>query len=75
MHEEVLECTLHGFADATKKGYYAVTYLVYATQTGRYAKMLRSKSRVALLKELSIPRLELMACLILARLIFTIRGA
>ena len=73
--EEVLECTLHGFADASKKGYCAVTYLVYATQTGRYAKMLSSKTRVAPLKELSIPRLELMGCLILARLIFTIKEA
>ena len=37
--------------------------------------MLSSKTRVAPLKELSIPRLELMACLILARLILTIKEA
>ena len=73
--EEVLECTLHGFADASKKGYCAVAYLVYTKQTGRHAKMLSSKTRVAPLKELSIPRLELMACLILARLICTIKDA
>lgn len=37
----------------------AVIYLVYRTHTGKYSKMLTSKTRVAPLKELSIPRLEL----------------
>ena len=31
IQEEVLECSLHGFADASKKGYWAITYLVYTT--------------------------------------------
>ena len=43
-HGEVLECRLHDFADASKKGYCAVTYLVYTTPTGRYVKMLSSKT-------------------------------
>ncbi len=75
VREEVLECSLHGFADASKKGYCAVTYLVYTTQMGKRSKMLTSKTRVAPLKQLSIPRLELLACLILARLICTIKNA
>ena len=58
--EEVEECSLHGFADASKKAYCGVVYLVYRTQVGRYARMVTSKARVAPLKELSIPRLELM---------------
>ena len=53
VREEVLECSLHGFADASKKAYCAVIYFVYQTSTGSYLKMLTSKTRVALLKELS----------------------
>ena len=37
--------------------------------------MLTSKTRVAPLKELSIPRLELIACLILAKLMCTVKNA
>ena len=66
---------LHGFADANKKAYCAVIYLMYRTHTGRYAKMLTSKTRVAPLKELSIPRLELMAGLILVQLMSTVKNA
>lgn len=72
--EETLECSLHGFADASKKAYCAVIHFVYRTKTGSYSKMLTSKTRVAPLKELSIPRLELIACLILAKLMCTVKN-
>ena len=75
VREEVLECSLHGFADASKKAYCAVIYFVYQTSTGTYSKMLTSKTRVAPLKELSIPRLELIACLILVNLMSTVKNA
>ena len=74
-HEEVVECSLHGFADASKKAYCGVVYLVYGTQVGRHVRMLTSKTRVAPLKELSIPRLELMAALILVKRMVNVEDA
>lgn len=73
--QEVLECQLHGFGDASTKAYCAVVYLVYVTKEGIYAKLLTSKSRVAPLKELTIPRLELMSARILAQLMDTVKKA
>jgi hypothetical protein len=55
--EEVLECTLHGFGDASQKSYCAVIYFVYQTSVGVYVRLLTSKARVAPLKPTSIPRL------------------
>ena len=67
--ERVISCSLHGFGDASSKAYAAVIYLHITTTMGSYLKFLASKSRVAPLKHESIPRLELLAALILARLI------
>ena len=70
------ECSLHGFGDASKKAYCAMVYFVYRTDDGQtHARLITSKTRVAPLKELSIPRLELMAARILAQLMNTVRNA
>ncbi|XP_028512935.1 uncharacterized protein LOC110232368 [Exaiptasia diaphana] len=72
----VTDCTLHGFGDASKKAYCAVVYIVYKLTDGsRYARLLTSKTRVAPLKQLTIPRLELMSAVILTRLVETVRNA
>ena len=65
----VISCSLHGFGDASCKAYAAVIYLHITTTNGRYLKFVASKSRVAPVKHESIPRLELLATLVLARLI------
>jgi hypothetical protein len=70
----ISECYLHGFGDASKNAYCAVVYLVYRTEGGE-TRSIASKTRVAPLKELSIPRLELMSAGILAQLVYTIRSA
>ena len=72
----VTECYLHGFGDASKKAYCAVVYLVYVLDDGsRHVKLLASKTRVAPLKQLSIPRLELMSAVILTQLVETVKEA
>ena len=73
--EEVLDCYLHGFGDASNKAYCAEVYFVYSTQDGVYVRLLTSRSRVAPLKTLTIPRLELMSARILAQLMDTVKKA
>ena len=74
--EKISKCYLHGFGDASKSAYCGVVYLVYHTENEKAcARLIASKTRVAPLKELSIPRLELMAARILAQLVNTIRSA
>ena len=60
---------LHVFCDASEKAYSAVAYLQWEEKDGKMAvSLVASKSRVAPLKKLSLPRLELMGTLIGARL-------
>ncbi|XP_062710566.1 uncharacterized protein LOC134288752 [Aedes albopictus] len=65
---EVLE--IHGFADASKSAYGACVYIRCVRRDGSaVAHLLCSKSKVAPLREMTIPRLELCAALLLAKLV------
>ena len=67
---------LHAFGDASPKGYGAAVYLRAAREDGSYAaSLVMAKGRVAPLKELSLPRLELLASLMAARLLVFVRQA
>ena len=72
---EVVNYQLHGFADASKRVYCSMVFLVYTTANGIYTRLLCAKSRVAPLKELTIPRLELMSARILATMMDTVLKA
>lgn len=57
------------FADASKDAFGACAYLRWQVEEGRYeVRFLAAKSRVAPLKELTIPRLELQAEVLASRL-------
>ena len=73
--QRVLEFQLHGFGDASTKAYCVVVYLVYTTNEGVNVKLLASKSRVAPVKTLTIPQLELVSARILAQLMETVKNA
>ncbi|GFS52603.1 integrase catalytic domain-containing protein [Trichonephila clavipes] len=61
---------IHGFSDASERAYAAVAYIKCFNESGQsQTRLLCSKSRVAPLKTLTIPRLELSAALLLSRLV------
>ena len=65
-------CSLHGFCDASAAAYAAVVYLCAGQDLCHFVA---SKTRVLPLTKQTIPRLELMSCLLLARLITHVLAA
>jgi len=70
--DDIISVQLHGFCDASMQAYCTVIYLVCGTTKGTYTKLLCSKTRVAPLKELSVPRLELMSARIFTVLMYAV---
>lgn len=67
--KQPIRIEIHGFADASLRAYGACVYLrAMYDNTTVSCKLICSKSRVAPLKTLTIPKLELNACLLLSKL-------
>ncbi|KAG1660356.1 PiggyBac transposable element-derived protein 3 [Nymphon striatum] len=66
---------LHGFGDASEKGYGAAIYLRIPCSSAYRTCLVMAKSRVAPLKQMTVPRLELMGALLVARLIMFVKNA
>ncbi|XP_066261278.1 uncharacterized protein [Euwallacea similis] len=65
---------LYGFSDSSEKAYGACIYVASEDESGsRELRLLTGKSRVAPAKKLTLPRLELLAAHLLAKLMNTVR--
>ena len=65
---EVFSYQLCGYCDTSLFAYAAVVYLLIEARNGVHTRFVVAKTRVAPLKKLSIPRLELLSAVLLARL-------
>ncbi|GBL76653.1 hypothetical protein AVEN_97347-1 [Araneus ventricosus] len=71
-----LRIVLQGFADASEAAYGAVVYLqCFYQNNSAKVTILESKSRVSPIRVISIPRLELCVCVLLAQLVQKIRSS
>ncbi|CAH2092355.1 unnamed protein product [Euphydryas editha] len=66
---------LYGFSDASKVAYAAVMYLRVVNEVENvYVSLVTAKTRVAPIKQVSIPRLELCGAVLLAKLMVEVAG-
>ena len=73
---QVTSFQLHGFCDASELAYAGVVYLrMVDSDENVHVSLLTSKTKVAPIKRLTIPRLELCGAHLLARLLFHVREA
>lgn len=68
------ECSFefHDFSDVSEKAYAAVLYILLSDTKSKVTHLVASKTRVAPIKTISIPRLELCGALLLTELIDSI---
>ena len=72
---QIASLELHGFSDASENAYAAVVYLrMTDTFGGIQVSLFSSKTKVAPIKKLTIPRLELCGAYLLAQLLSHIQG-
>ncbi|XP_071581043.1 uncharacterized protein [Temnothorax nylanderi] len=67
--DEDCRLELHGFADASERAYAAVVYLRIESGDGKVeVRLLEAKTKVAPLKQVTLPRMELSAAALLVRI-------
>ena len=73
---EIVSLELHGFGDASERAYGACVYVRVLGQDGSWsASLVFSRARIAPLKRVSLPRLELLGALLCSRLVVHVREA
>lgn len=68
MDNEDVNIQLHMFGDASEKGYSAVAYIRQDSRNKIEVSFVSGKAKVAPLKHMTVPRLELQAALLASRL-------
>ena len=71
--ENVVE--IHGFGDASAKGYGACVYLRIKVNGSYKVALVISKSRVAPIKSITLPKLELLAAFLCAKLVVFVKNS
>ncbi len=66
---ETSGCKIHGSADASEKAYSSAVYLRFIHGNRAHCSLQIAKTKVAPLKTLSIPRLELLGASLLSKLV------
>lgn len=75
LDKSILQIEFHGFSDASLKAYAACVYVRALYTDGSVScRLVSSKSRVAPLKTITLPRLELCGMLLLSRLVKEIQS-
>ena len=69
------EIELHGFSDSSGEAYCACIYVLKRCSHGTTVTFLTSKCRLVPLKSFTIPRLELLACVLLSKLLVSVLEA
>ncbi|XP_045535467.1 uncharacterized protein LOC106721755 [Papilio machaon] len=75
LHSKNKVVEIHGFADASTTAYAAVAYIRVITEENEVSvDLIAAKTKVAPLKQISVPRLELCAAVLLTRLLNEVRN-
>jgi hypothetical protein len=72
---QIGDIELHVFCDASESSYGAIVYLCFHEGNVKRMHLVMSRARVAPLKTVTLPRLELLAALLGSRLIVSVRQA
>ena len=73
--KQIRSVQIHGFCDSSTQAYIALCYLRIEAYNMVVINLLTAKAKVAPLKKQTVPRLELLGCLMLSKLVNSVKNA